>query len=96
MDADTLRAKLKEYGPTHALEQELALTEILQSVVLASLSRAGFFSEAMFHGGTCLRILHGLARYSEDMDFLLKGADPDFRWSPYLDAVRRDCEMERG
>lgn len=94
MDADVLKAKLREYAPANALEQELALAEILQSLVLASLSRAGFFGEAMFHGGTCLKIIHGLPRFSEDLDFLLKHADPEFRWAPYLDAVRRDCEME--
>ncbi len=94
MDADTLKAKLKEYAPTNAPEQELALAEILQRLVLASLSRAGFFGEAMFHGGTCLKIIHGLPRFSEDLDFLLKHSDPEFRWTPYLDAVRNDCEME--
>ncbi|NLB65840.1 MAG: nucleotidyl transferase AbiEii/AbiGii toxin family protein [Lentisphaerae bacterium] len=94
MDADTLKARLDEYAPTNALEQELALGEILQTFVLAALSRAGFFAEAMFHGGTCLRIIHGLPRFSEDLDFLLKRPDPVFRWAPYLDAVRRDCEMD--
>lgn len=94
MDADVLKAKLKEYAPANALEQELALGEILQTFVLASLSRAGFFGEALFHGGTCLKIIHGLPRFSEDLDFLLKGNDPAFRWTPFLDAVRRDCEME--
>lgn len=94
MDAETLRGKLKEYAPANALEQELALTEILQGLVLASLSRAGFFAEAMFHGGTCLRIIHKLGRFSEDMDFLLKNPNPEFQWAPFLAAVRRDCEME--
>lgn len=94
MDGDVLKAKLKEYAPANELEQELALAEILQRLVLASLSRAGFFGEAMFHGGTCLKIIHRLPRFSEDLDFLLKHSDPEFRWTPYLDAVRRDCEME--
>jgi hypothetical protein len=30
---------------------------LLQHYVLASLSRAGLFAEALFHGGTCLRII---------------------------------------
>lgn len=94
MDADTLSAKLKEYAPSNSLEQEHALQEILQSMVLASLSRAGMFGEAMFHGGTCLRIVYGMNRFSEDLDFLLKQPDPGFRWTRYLDAVSRDCAME--
>jgi hypothetical protein len=94
MDADTWKAKLKDYAPANALEQELALGEVLQSLVLASLSRSGFFGEALFHGGTCLRMIHRLPRFSEDLDFLLKRPDPVFRWTRYLDAVRRDCAME--
>ncbi|MDY0144585.1 MAG: nucleotidyl transferase AbiEii/AbiGii toxin family protein [Kiritimatiellia bacterium] len=94
MDANTLKARFKEYAPTNALEQELALCEMLQEVVLASLSRSGFFAEAMFHGGTCLRIVHGMPRFSEDLDFLLKRADPHFRWARHLAAVQRDCAME--
>ncbi|MEO8723359.1 MAG: nucleotidyl transferase AbiEii/AbiGii toxin family protein, partial [Sphingobium sp.] len=46
--------------------------------------RADFFDCALFQGGTSLRILHGLPRFSEDLDFLLRSPDPDFDWSPYL------------
>jgi hypothetical protein len=91
MDARTFSARLSEYASTNAMEQELALQEMLQGVVLAALSRAGFFKIALFHGGTCLRLVHGLNRFSEDLDFLLKGADPVFHWAPYLDAIRQDC-----
>jgi hypothetical protein len=48
----------------------------------------------MFHGGTCLRIAHAMNRFSEDLDFLLKRADPDFRWHGYLESVRQDCAQE--
>lgn len=91
MDANTLNARLRDYAPANAIEQELALQEILQGIVLTALSRAGFFKHALFHGGTCLRLVHGLARFSEDLDFLLKQADPEFQWTPYLEAIRQDC-----
>jgi hypothetical protein len=78
MDARTFEARMRDYAPTSEIEQELALQEMLQSIVLAALSRSGFFKSALFHGGTCLRLIHGLARFSEDLDFLLKQADPDF------------------
>ena len=48
-----------------------ALREILQEVSLLGLWRARFFEHAAFYGGTALRILHGLDRFSEDMDFTL-------------------------
>jgi len=66
----------------------------MQHYVLSSLSRAGLFAEAMFHGGTCLRIVCGLNRFSEDLDFLLKHPDPLFRWQGYLEFVRKDCAKE--
>jgi predicted nucleotidyltransferase component of viral defense system len=86
-----LSAKLREMAPANAVEQDNVLQELLQLYVLASLSRAGLFTEAIFHGGTCLRIVNGLNRFSEDLDFLLKEPDPAFRWQPYLEAVCADC-----
>ncbi len=60
-----------------------ALREILQEIVLYGLSRAGFFDHAVFYGGTALRILYGLDRFSEDLDFSLLSADKDFDLSSY-------------
>jgi len=89
-----LRAKLDEYAPSNAVEQDNVLQEMMQHYVLAGLARAGLFKEAIFHGGTCLRIVNGINRFSEDLDFLLKHPDPGFRWHPYLEAVRKDCAAE--
>ena len=89
-----LSAKLREYGPSNSVEQDNVLQELMQHYVLASLSRAGLFSEAIFHGGTCLRIINGMNRFSEDLDFLLKRPDSAFRWQGYLESVRRDCAQE--
>jgi hypothetical protein len=94
MNVDAMAARLREYAPADALEQEAALREMLQCIVLAALSRAGFFAEALFHGGTCLRLVHDLPRFSEDLDFLLKRTDPGFGWKRYLEAVRRDCALQ--
>jgi predicted nucleotidyltransferase component of viral defense system len=91
MPANVLSAKLRDYAPSNAIEQDNVLQELMQHYVLASLSRAGLFADAVFHGGTCLRIVNGINRFSEDLDFLLKRPDPDFRWQAYLGAVRKDC-----
>ena len=85
MIADVLNARIREYAPASAVEQENVLQELMQHYVLASLSRAGMFSEAIFHG---------VSRFSEDLDFLLKRPDPGFRWKKYLEAVDRDCAQE--
>jgi predicted nucleotidyltransferase component of viral defense system len=86
--------RLREYAPSNALEQENALQETMQQIILASLARAKFFSHAGFHGGTCLRILYGMNRFSEDLDFVLKAPDRRFQYEPYLDRLRHDSEAE--
>jgi hypothetical protein len=81
---DIIKEKLRQYGAANALEEENAVKEILQEIALYALWRADFFDVALFQGGTSLRILHGLPRFSEDLDFLLRTADPGFDWSAYL------------
>jgi predicted nucleotidyltransferase component of viral defense system len=94
MIGDVLKNRIREYAPANAVEQENVLQELMQHYVLASLSRAGMFSEAIFHGGTCLRIIYDTNRFSEDLDFLLKSPNPAFRWYKFLERVRKDCAQE--
>src|SRR3546814_15462557 len=56
-------------------------------IALYALWRADFFDVALFQGDTRLRILHGLPRFSEDLDFLFRESDAAFQWSPYLTAL---------
>lgn len=64
-----------------------ALREILQEIVLLGLYDAGFFKHAAFYGGTALRILHNLPRFSEDLDFSLIESNRDFNLKPYEEAI---------
>ena len=48
-----------------------AVREIMQELALQGLWRGKFFEKAAFYGGTALRILYGLPRSSEDLDFSL-------------------------
>ena len=89
-----LSARIRDYAPANPVEQENVLQELMQHSVLSSLSRAGLFAEAMFHGVTCLRIVFAMNRFSEDLGFLLKRPNPDFRWQGYLESVRKDCTQE--
>ncbi len=78
---------LEKYDLSTADRTYEALREILQEMILLGLSRAGFFDHALFYGGTALRILHGLDRFSEDLDFSLLAPDENFDLSVYEDAV---------
>ena len=59
-----------------AQDREHALREVMQEIALAGLHRGGFFDKAAFYGGTCLRIFHGLPRFSEDPDYSLAPPTP--------------------
>ena len=92
---DLIQEKLKTYAPQTRLEEENAIKEILQEIALYALWRSKFFEKALFQGGTSLRILHGLPRFSEDLDFMLVEPDPAFDWSPYLKGLLK-CFAEYG
>lgn len=78
---------LEKYDLSSAEKTYEALREILQEIVLLGLYRAGFFDHALFYGGTALRILYGLDRFSEDLDFSLIAPNDTFDLSLYEDAV---------
>lgn len=88
---DLIQKRLAEYKAVGPIEEENALKEIVQEIMLFSLWRADFFEVAAFQGGTSLRILHGLNRFSEDIDFILLEPDPTFSWQPYLDNLTETC-----
>ncbi|MDD5067288.1 MAG: nucleotidyl transferase AbiEii/AbiGii toxin family protein [bacterium] len=94
MFKDIIREKLREYSPKNGIEQENILQEIVQYYMLASLARTGFFSIAGFHGGTYLRMVHNLDRFSEDLDFILKKPDRKFKWQEYTGPVLGDLQAE--
>jgi len=75
------------YSPTTKVEKQNAIHEVMQEIVLAGLYKAGFFDKAAFYGGTCLRIFHGLQRFSEDMDFSLLQTDENFTLENYFEPI---------
>lgn len=85
--------KLDSIHVAGPMEQENALKEILQNIALYALWRADFFEVALFQGGTSLRILHGLPRFSEDLDFMLRAPDEGFDWEKYLALLQETFEQ---
>jgi len=78
---------LQKYDLSNSNSSYDALREILQEIVLLGLYDAGFFKHASFYGGTALRILHNLPRFSEDLDFSLLGVNPSFDLKQYEKAI---------
>ena len=90
MDNLIIQKRLNSYHCTLPEHEENALKEIMQEIILAALARVEFFKVAEFHGGTALRILYGLQRFSEDLDFVLQEPDPAFDFSYYLKKIENE------
>jgi len=84
---ELIQQRLESYRAENPVEESQVLKEIMQEIILYCLWRADFFSIAAFQGGTCLRILHQLPRFSEDLDFILKTPDKNFQWQSTLTQV---------
>ena len=84
---EIIQSRLDRYNARNSIEEAQATKEIIQEVALYALWRADFFKVAAFQGGSSLRILHKLPRFSEDLDFMLKEPDPNFQWSGYLEQL---------
>ena len=85
-----LEIMVNRYNPQNNEERENAIKEIIQEIALAGLSRGGFFEKAAFYGGTCLRIFHGLNRFSEDLDFALIEKNDSFSLDKYFPALEKE------
>lgn len=83
---------LNRYSCTTKNDYVNAIHEIIQEVALVGLSRAKFFEHAAFYGGTALRILYGLDRFSEDLDFSLLQPDPHFDLSRFLESAEEELK----
>ena len=64
--------------------------EYLQAHILRSLQDAGAFASLAFQGGTALRFLHGLGRFSEDLDFSLERPEHDRGLAVLAESSHRD------
>jgi predicted nucleotidyltransferase component of viral defense system len=80
-------------------EAALLVREYLQARILQGLQRAGAFERWAFLGGTALRFLYRLPRFSEDLDFSLTkargtGQSTERDFTKYLEAVKNTFESE--
>lgn len=93
MSNDIYNSMLQGYPMDTDQQKRNAIFEVNQQVILAGLYNGGFFDEAAFYGGTCLRIFHGLQRFSEDMDFSLLAPSDNFDFTKYFQPVKDMFEI---
>src|SRR3989338_11080332 len=69
------------------------LRESLHHLILQEADRKQAFNQICFLGGTALRIVYGLNRFSEDLDFSLSGDTArDFQLEPLAKGIGRSLE----
>ncbi len=93
MSNEIFNQMLSAYEQTTEQQKRNAIFEVNQQVILAGLYHGGFFDLAAFYGGTCLRIFHGLQRFSEDMDFSLLAPNEDFDFTNYFQPIIDEFAM---
>ncbi len=81
---------ISKYECRSAEDYTHALREIMQEIALLGLWRSKFFEKAAFYGGTALRILYGLDRFSEDLDFSLLSSMNGFDLDNYSTALEKE------
>lgn len=84
---EIITERLREYKVKTAEEELNAIKEITQEIILYALSKTSFFEHAHFCGGTALRIVHGMNRFSEDLDFTTTAVNTNFQFDSYMDEI---------
>lgn len=87
MENEIYDKMLVGYDLSDTTQRRNAIFEVNQQIILAGLYNGGFFDKAAFYGGTCLRIFHGLKRFSEDLDFSLLRPDGNFDFAQYFQPI---------
>jgi len=87
---EAIRQMLATYEIRTAGDSLRALREVMQEIALLGLWRSKLFEHAAFYGGTALRVLYGLDRFSEDLDFSLLEKRIDFDLAGYSEALKRE------
>ncbi len=86
--------QIAQQFPAHLqLQKQAMLREYLQCEILEILFESRFAQQFCFLGGTCLRLVYGSTRFSEDLDFDNFGlTDADF--DTVADVVRTGLERK--
>lgn len=90
---EALQLLLRTIAPPTAARN--LLREYLQARILESLQRVGAMTSIAFHGGTALRFLYAIPRYSEDLDFALEQQHARYDFRSWLQNIRNDLMVER-
>jgi predicted nucleotidyltransferase component of viral defense system len=89
---DYVKQQIRGAGSNN--DARLIVREYLQARLLESLQNSNAFASWAFVGGTALRFLYSLPRFSEDLDFSLFVPDSESKFADHLVKARRMFERE--
>ncbi len=72
---------------------EFLIREFLQYKILEIIYDSEYANSLVFMGGTCLRLIHGNNRFSEDLDFDNRGVSKN-DFSEVSDMIKKGLELE--
>lgn len=75
-------------------QAQLLLREYLQHLILRQLFEQKLLGKWIFQGGTALRIVHGINRFSEDLDFHLNETTTDFSLTASVTKLSNDLQLQ--
>jgi predicted nucleotidyltransferase component of viral defense system len=87
---EAIRQILATYEIRSVEDSLRALREVMQEIALLGLWRSKFFENAAFYGGPALRVLYGLDRFSEDLDFSLLKTGESLDLADYSEALKKE------
>lgn len=90
--SEIIKQRVKQANAKNLEQEKMVLRELIQEIALLGLWRSKFFEHAAFYGGTALRILYGLDRFSEDLDFTLLKKNKTFDLTKYANAIKHELE----
>lgn len=79
---------------SNPVEKRNLVREYLKARILESLQRSGAMIPLAFHGGTALRFLFSIARFSEGLDFALELPSANYDFRSYLKDIQSDFVAE--
>jgi len=90
-----MREKALQIAAQQEREQDKLnyLREYLQHLVLREMFELNWLSGLVFHGGTALRMLHGLNRFSEDLDFHLEQVNKKYSIKQKLTKLQKRLDL---
>lgn len=89
---EILKGKISEFKDVE--QKSYALREGLQHLILKILDDLGYFKTLSFLGGTCLRVVYDIRRFSEDLDFSLQRPDdPHFDFSKMIQDLKKQLAI---